>query len=181
MKVFSFFFIILTFNVSIFAEEGFTNSDGKSNNKSLSEIIKWSSERNRPDPEYLEVFNINNPYIFKTDKPYAFWIGHASFLVFNGDITILFDPIFSERASPFKLFGPKRLIKPAVEISNLPNIDLVVISHNHYDHLDIQSLKDLQNRFPDIVILIPKGDSKLLEKYNIKNFLLKRIIGQILS
>ena len=60
------------------------------------------------------------------------------------------------------------MIKPAIEISNLPNIDLVVISHNHYDHLDIQSLKDLQNRFPDIVILIPKGDSKLLEKYNIK-------------
>jgi len=168
MRFFSFLFIILTFNISVFAEERFTNSDGKSNNKSLSEIIRWSSERNRPDPEYIEVKNRHDSKIFNTDEPYAFWIGHASFLVFNGDITILFDPIFSERASPFKLFGPKRLIKPAIEISNLPNIDLVVISHNHYDHLDIQSLKDLQNRFPDIVILIPKGDSQLLEKYNIK-------------
>ena len=73
---------------------------------------------------------------------YAVWIGHATYLINNGDINILTDPIFSKRASPVGFAGPKRMIPPAMTLNDLPKIDAVVVSHNHYDHLDIWSLKN---------------------------------------
>ena len=69
--------------------------------------------------------------------------GHSTFLIKKNGITILTDPVFSDRASPFKNIGPKRLIPPAIPLKQLPEIDFITISHNHYDHLDIRSLKDL--------------------------------------
>ncbi len=170
MRILSIFCLLIVFNIPANSEVRFTNTDGQSNNRNLSEILKWSINREDPIPKYLEVKEISDLRIFKSKEPYAFWIGHASFLVFNGNITILFDPIFSERASPLKFAGPKRLVKPALNISSLPKIDVIVISHNHYDHLDIPSIKQIQSKYPNVKILIPKGDGKLLEKHNIKNF-----------
>jgi len=169
MRFLLIFFLIATYSFSSYSEERFSNSDNSSNERSFSEILKWSFNRESPSPEYLEIRKLKDPSILRKGNPYAFWIGHASFLVFNGDITILFDPIFSERASPLKFAGPKRLIKPALKISELPKVDIIAISHNHYDHLDIPSLKKIQKRFPNVKILIPKGDKKLLRKYNLKN------------
>tara|TARA_B100000427_G_scaffold107876_1_gene89502 strand:- start:4600 stop:5574 length:975 start_codon:yes stop_codon:yes gene_type:complete len=169
MRFLLIFSLIATYSFSSYSEERFSNSDNSSNERSFSEILKWSFNRESPNPEYLEIKKLKDPSILKNDNPYAVWIGHASFLVFNGDITILFDPIFSERASPLKFAGPKRLIKPAIKISELPKIDIIAISHNHYDHLDIPSLKKVQKRFPNVRILVPKGDKKLLNKYNLKN------------
>ena len=100
---------------------------------------------------------------------YFTWIGQATILLNINDRNILFDPIFSERASPFTFFGPKRTIPPVIQIENLPIIDLIFISHNHYDHLDIPSLKALQNRFPDVIINVPKGDKKLLVREELEN------------
>ncbi len=74
------------------------------------------------------------------------WIGHSTFLINNGDLTILTDPIFSERASPLNFAGPKRLIKPVIKIKDLPEVDVITISHNHYDHLDINSLRKIQKK-----------------------------------
>ena len=79
----------------------------------------------------------------KKPNGYTSWIGHSSFLVNNYDLNIITDPIFSERASPSQFFGPKRLIPPAINYEDLPKIDVIVISHNHYDHLDIKSIKKL--------------------------------------
>ena len=169
MRFLLIFSLIATYSFSSYSEEKFSNSDNSSNERSFSEILKWSFNRENPSPEYLEIRKLKDPSILRKGNPYAFWIGHASFLVFNGDITILFDPIFSERASPLKFAGPKRLIKPALKISELPKVDIIAISHNHYDHLDIPSLKKIQKRFPNVKILIPKGDKKLLRKYNLKN------------
>ena len=169
MRFLLIFSLIATYSFSSYSEEKFSNSDNSSNERSFSEILKWSFNRESPSPEYLEIRKLKDPSILRKGNPYAFWIGHASFLVFNGDITILFDPIFSERASPLKFAGPKRLIKPALKISELPKVDIIAISHNHYDHLDIPSLKKIQKRFPNVKILIPKGDKKLLRKYNLKN------------
>ena len=109
MRILSIFCLLIVFNIPANSEVRFTNTDGQSNNRNLSEILKWSISREDPIPEYLEVNEISDLEIFKSKEPYAFWIGHASFLVFNGNITILFDPIFSEKASPLKFAGPKRL------------------------------------------------------------------------
>ncbi len=75
--------------------------------------------------------------------PAATWIGHASVLVQSGGASILADPIFSERASPFSFVGPKRHVAPGLALADLPHIDAVVISHNHYDHLDAPSVDAL--------------------------------------
>jgi len=73
------------------------------------------------------------------------WIGHAAFLIQTDGLNILTDPMFSERASPVSFAGPKRLAPPGISIKDLPRIDAVIISHNHYDHLDAYSVKALGN------------------------------------
>ena len=100
---------------------------------------------------------------------YAVWIGHATYLMNNGDATILADPIFSERASPVAWAGPERLIPPAMTVDQLPSIDVVVISHNHYDHFDLPSLKALQKNNPEMQILVPQGDKDLLVSQGLTN------------
>jgi L-ascorbate metabolism protein UlaG (beta-lactamase superfamily) len=74
------------------------------------------------------------------------WIGHATVLVQTQGLNILTDPIWSDRASPFSFAGPKRVRAPGVRFEDLPSIDLVVISHNHYDHMDLPTLKRLWER-----------------------------------
>jgi len=80
------------------------------------------------------------------------WLGHASFLIQQDTLNILTDPHLSDRASPFSFAGPKRLAPMPVTFSHLPKIDYVVISHNHYDHLDEATIKQLGN---DPVYLVP--------------------------
>ena len=74
------------------------------------------------------------------------WIGHATVLVQVEGLNILTDPIWSDRASPFSFIGPRRVRAPGIRFEDLPRIDLVVISHNHYDHLDVPTLRRLWQR-----------------------------------
>src|SRR3546814_8847625 len=64
------------------------------------------------------------------------WVGHSTVLVQTDGLNILTDPIWSERASPFSFAGPKRVRTPGIRFEDLPKIDLVLVSHNHYDHMD---------------------------------------------
>ena len=163
-------FCLIYFSTSIsFAEERFSNSDGMKNEKSLSEVLKWSWSREEPKKEFIKTNGNINLNSLKDREHYALWIGHSTFLINNGDLTILTDPIFSERASPLTFAGPKRLIKPVIKIKDLPKVDVITISHNHYDHLDVNSLRKIQKKFPNVKILVPKGDLKLLRNYNLNN------------
>ena len=169
MRFLLFFFTVFFLVATLEAQERFTNSDGYRNEKTLRDILKWSWSREEPKKEYIEIKEITDQKFFDNKSLYALWIGHSTFLINNGDITILFDPVFSERASPLPFAGPKRLIKPVIKIEDLPYIDVIAISHNHYDHFDINSLRKIQKRFPKVKILVPKGDLKLLSNYKLEN------------
>ncbi|WP_294239128.1 MBL fold metallo-hydrolase [uncultured Sphingomonas sp.] len=88
----------------------------------------------------------------------ATWIGHATVLVQTQGLNILTDPIYAERAGPFG-FGPKRVARPGVAFDDLPRIDLVVVSHNHYDHLDQAVLKKLWARDRPLIVTSLGNDS----------------------
>jgi N-acyl-phosphatidylethanolamine-hydrolysing phospholipase D len=102
--------------------------------------------------------------------PTVTWIGHATVLVQLGGFNVLTDPIFSKRASPLSFLGPTRAQRPGLWPQELPHVDLVVISHNHYDHLDQGSVKLLaqQDGGPPLFV-VPLGLKKWFESEGIRN------------
>lgn len=96
------------------------------------------------------------------------WLGHASVLIEVDGLRIVTDPFFSERASPFSWLGPKRQTPLPIAVKDLPHIDVVLISHNHHDHLDPASLEQLMRQAggPPLV-LVPAGDAAWLTKRGI--------------
>ncbi len=91
-------------------------------------------------------------------EDYVAWIGHATFLLKLGEITIITDPVFSKNAGPL-FFGPKRFTEPALKLNEIPKTDIFLLTHNHYDHQDMKTIM----RFPykDSKVLLPLG----LKKY----------------
>ncbi|XP_069764740.1 N-acyl-phosphatidylethanolamine-hydrolyzing phospholipase D isoform X2 [Narcine bancroftii] len=98
------------------------------------------------------------------------WLGHASLMVEMEGLTLLTDPIFSQRASPMQFFGPKRFRNPPCTMAQLPKIDAVVISHNHYDHLDYNTVVSLNERFEgDLRWFVPLGLLGWMQKCGCEN------------
>jgi len=101
--------------------------------------------------------------------PTVTWIGHATLLVQMGHVTFLTDPTWSNRPSPVAVIGPRRFVKPGLSMEDLPPIDFVVISHNHYDHLDLPTLRALALRSTDTRFFVPLGNGDLLRQQGIAN------------
>ena len=159
--------VLLFTTTNIFAE--YKNTNGKAIEKPFKDLVKWITSDVNPNLYAIEVSNEWKNINLHEDDNYIIWIGHSTFLIKKAGITILTDPVFSDRASPFKNIGPERLIPPAIPLNELPKIDFVTVSHNHYDHLDINSLKKISELSPDAVFLVPAGDLKLLKKRKIDN------------
>ncbi|HEX3236391.1 MAG TPA: MBL fold metallo-hydrolase [Gemmatimonadales bacterium] len=87
----------------------------------------------------------------------ATWIGHSTVLLQLGGINVLTDPVFSQRAFPVQWLGPRRVMDPGLPIDALPPIDLVALSHNHYDHLDRPAMRRIARRHPRAVWIVPLG------------------------
>jgi L-ascorbate metabolism protein UlaG (beta-lactamase superfamily) len=96
------------------------------------------------------------------------FVNHSTFLIQTGSLNILTDPVWSERTSPFSWAGPQRMKPVGIAFDDLPPIDLIVLSHNHYDHLDIETLQKLVERFhPKIVV--PLGVDLYLKQKGISS------------
>ena len=147
----------------------YENSNPSMGLKSLSDVIKWRIDA-PPAPERVQI-ELSSEWQDKdfAADDYAVWIGHSTFLIKHKNLTVLTDPVFSKRASPFSWIGPKRLIPPAIPMAELPKVDVILISHNHYDHLDIKSIKKIQARNSSLQVFVPKGDMRLLKKRGIRN------------
>jgi L-ascorbate metabolism protein UlaG (beta-lactamase superfamily) len=94
------------------------------------------------------------------------FINHATFLLRTPNLAILTDPIWSDRASPVSYAGPRRIRKPGLAFTHLPKIDVVLISHNHYDHMDLPTLRRLQER-DQPAIVIGLGNAAYLKRKGI--------------
>ena len=100
------------------------------------------------------------------DDDYIAWIGHATYLIKLGDTTIITDPVFSKNAGPL-IFGPKRYVEPALKLNEIPKTDLFLLTHNHYDHQDMGTIR----RFPfkDSKVLVPLKLGKYFTRYRFKD------------
>ncbi len=111
------------------------------------------------------------PANFPSENARVTWIGHATVLIQHKGINVLTDPMFSKRAGPGGILGPARISEPALSIDALPPIHAVVISHNHYDHLDLASLRALEKqgaaRNGGTAYFVPLGNRRLLAKAGI--------------
>ena len=139
--------------------------------KSLFTLIKWRFTRNPSKwPKWVET-KPGKVLKKRTDKGEIHWmmINHASVLIQIDGVNILTDPIWSERTSPVSWAGPKRVTNPGIKFEDLPPIDLVVISHNHYDHLDLPTLKRLKEKH-DPLFAVGLKSGKLLKGEGITKF-----------
>ena len=91
------------------------------------------------------------------------FVGHASWLVQTAGLNILVDPVWSDRASPFSFAGPKRVNAPGIAFDDLPRIDVVLVTHNHYDHLDVATLGPLWQRHKPRIVT-PLGNDTIMRK-----------------
>ena len=132
--------------------------------KGLKDVIKWSTNRNRqPWQEMMHVPPGPKPDPKVEDGIKITFVNHSTFLIQAGGLNILTDPIWSERTSPVQFAGPKRMRPPGILFTDLPNIDYVIVSHNHYDHLDVSTMKKLiEHHGPKIIT--PLGVAKYVEK-----------------
>ncbi|WP_052454727.1 MBL fold metallo-hydrolase [Rickettsia hoogstraalii] len=145
----------------------FFNIDPNIKPKTLLDILKWKITSKRPKwPTTLPLTSTDIPPQKITDNETIriSYIGHVTFLIQIDGLNILTDPVWSERVSPFTFAGPKRVVKPGINIIDLPKIDIIVISHNHYDHLDIRTIKDLWLRDKPKIIT-PLTNDVIIKKH----------------
>ena len=158
-------------------ENGFANTHNNYKLPGFSDMLKWRWDRigkeNPNNGHYDFPMGENDPKFLQQNRTETTvtWIGQATLLLQIGGKNILTDPMFSERASPFDNIGPKRYIKPGIAMEELPQIDIVVVSHNHYDHLDTKSLKALHERDggDKTVFMAPLGLKAWFEDAGITN------------
>lgn len=149
----------------------FKNKNGAIS-KSFQDLLRWKLfHRPAKWPSYVEnkcIPTLVDAKQVLANKVFLTFINHVTFLVQCNSLNILTDPVFAMRTSPSQLIGPKRVRKPGLTLEQLPKIDVILLSHNHYDHMDLHSLKYLCDR-DQAIILTPIGNLQVLRKAKIIN------------
>ena len=134
--------------------------------------VKWSykifnAERKKIKINFPEDHIVPRDKVIKDlhqnkDSDYIVWIGHATFLIKLGDTTIITDPVFSKNTGPLT-FGPKRYVDPAIKLDEVPKTDLLLLTHNHYDHLDASAIRNFPHK--NTKVLLPLKLSKYFKRF----------------
>ena len=179
------FIILFTLNYNTFAKtmkdlpyhhlpDGtFRNPEGS---PKRDESIKWSYRTFNKEKKKLKI-EFPSDHVIKREKVlenldkykndnYVAWIGHATFLIKLGDATIITDPLFSKNTGPL-IFGPKRYVESAIRLNEIPETDLFLLTHNHYDHLDYSTVRDFPHKKSKV--LVPLKLSKYFTRNGFKN------------
>jgi len=183
LKLISFIIIIITYNSLLSSMEKspyhhlpdgtFRNPEGS---PERSGNVNWSYKTFNKEKKKLDMTVPKEHVIDKKkvlsdleeykNEDYIAWIGHATYLIKLGDTTIITDPVFSKNAGPL-MFGPDRFTEPALKLSEIPKTDLFLLTHNHYDHQDMGTIR----RFPfkDTKVLVPLNLGKYFTSYRFKD------------
>ena len=140
------------------------------------ENIKWSYRTFNKEKKKLKI-EFPSDHVIKREKVlenldkykndnYVAWIGHATFLIKLGDTTIITDPLFSKNTGPL-IFGPKRYVESAIRLNEIPETDLFLLTHNHYDHLDYSTIRNFPHKKSKV--LVPLKLSKYFTRNGFKN------------
>jgi L-ascorbate metabolism protein UlaG (beta-lactamase superfamily) len=156
-------------------EGGFRNIWPTANGSGrFGDLLRWQWQRMRstlpPSPEARDIPRRSPDFARPSAAPDELritWIGQATFLIQIAGQNILTDPVWSERASPFQWLGPARFSPPGVRFEDLPPIHAVLISHDHYDHLDTTTIERLARAYPAASWLTPLGYADLLSKHGV--------------
>ena len=124
-------------------------------------LNRWVSGERAAWPDHVAVRPSVPPRRVAGGDMLVTWIGHSTVLIQAQGLNILTDPIWSERASPVSFAGPRRVRAPGVRFDDLPKIDLVLVSHNHYDHMDLPTLRRLWDRDRPLIVTSLGNDSIL--------------------
>lgn len=140
-------------------------------NRSWMDVLRWKLH-SRPAvwPDKVAPVSASLPPAPQGEGVAATFIGHASWLLRGGGLSLLTDPVFSARIGPFGGFGPRRVQAPGLSFEQLPPIDAVLLSHDHYDHCDLPSLKRLATAF-DPLVIAPLGHARLLRRAGLRRVL----------
>ena len=133
----------------------------------FSKVQRMLREPRTPWPKSIEV-RPQVPPALEDAAAVVTFVGHATFLIQTDAGNILTDPMYSERASPVQWVGPRRVRQPGVRFDDLPPISTVLLSHNHYDHCDLATLRSLAKRF-DPLVLTPLGNGRLVRSAGIRH------------
>ena len=134
--------------------------------------VKWSykifnAERKKINITFPEDHVVPKEQVLRdlkdnSQNDYIAWIGHATFLIKLGNTTIITDPLFSKNTGPL-IFGPKRYVDSAIELKDVPKTDLLLLTHNHYDHLDASAIRNFPHK--DTKVLLPLNLSKYFKRF----------------
>ncbi len=151
----------------------FRNLDGAPAGRSLADVLRWKFFGGPvvpwPAQPAADAVPPALPAAVKPGELAATFVGHSTFLLqFSGGLNVLTDPVWSERVSPVAFAGPRRFRPPALAFDSLPPIAVVLVSHAHYDHLDLPTLHRLEKRFQPL-FLTGLGNRAFLQKQGLKN------------
>jgi N-acyl-phosphatidylethanolamine-hydrolysing phospholipase D len=135
--------------------------------------IKWSYKVFNAERKKIKI-NFPSSHVVPREKvlknlednkkeDYVAWIGHATFIIKLGNTTIITDPVFSKNTGPL-IFGPKRYVAPAIKLNEIPPIDLFLLTHNHYDHQDMSTIRNFP--YKKAKVILPLKLSKYFRMFN---------------
>ena len=132
----------------------------------ISAAFRMMRERRESWPARIDQ-PLRQPAALENSSAVVTLIGHSTILIQTAAGNILTDPIYSQVAGPFNLLGPRRVRQPAIAIDELPEISVVLLSHNHYDHCDLKTLRLLSRRSSPVVVT-PIGNASLVQSAGIR-------------
>lgn len=140
---------------------GYRNAYGQTWRQPLLPLLKWRITRIWRKPKGSDALPPavdHDPALLASNEPHLTWIGHATFALRLGGRVAVTDPVWSRR-----IYYMVRLQRPGAPLDALPGVDVVTVSHNHYDHLDVPTLKEVAERY-DPVFLVPRGNGRILRR-----------------